>query len=43
LAGFFGVGSRRGRGFGEEAGGGGGAASHRKSLRESLPKSGREG
>jgi hypothetical protein len=33
-AGFFGVGSRRGRGFGEE-GGGGWAASHRKSLRES--------
>ena len=35
LSGLFGVGSRRGRGFGEEAGGGGGAASHRKSLRES--------
>jgi hypothetical protein len=33
-AGVFGVGSRRGRGFGEESGGGG-AASHRKSLRES--------
>jgi hypothetical protein len=33
-AGVFGVGSRRGRGFGEE-GGGDGAASHRKSLRES--------
>ncbi len=35
LSGRFGVGSRRGRGFGEEAGGSGGAASHRKSLRES--------
>jgi hypothetical protein len=35
LSGFFGVGSRRWRGFGEEAGGGGGVAGHRKSLRES--------
>jgi hypothetical protein len=33
-AGRVGIGSRRGRGFGEKAGGGGGAASHRKSLRE---------
>jgi hypothetical protein len=42
-AGFLGVGSRRWRGLGEEAWGGGGAGGHRKSLRESVPKSGREG
>jgi hypothetical protein len=41
--GFLGVGSRRWRGLGEEAWGGGGAGGHRKSLRESVPKSGREG